>query len=733
MNGEESGNVKIKENYRELLRFCKPFIDRNEVIQLRKAYELVLEYHRQSWEETGEEYVYHSIGVARIALIELNLGIPSVICALLHNILDYSKVKSEDIQKTFGEEIMLLTEGYVKLSGIQTEKVSYHSENFRKLYLSLVSDIRVVLIKLAHRMYDLRNFDRLTDTKKERFLLEVVHIYNPIAHRLGLYNIKSELEERWLLYSNPKVYKSIERKIRQSRTKQNVYIQEFIAPVERELTKQGFDFSIKGRPKSIHSIWSKMTKQNVEFEEVYDLFAIRIIVKSSPSTEKSDCWKIYSIVTDIYKPNPQRLRDWISTPKPSGYESLHTTVVGPNGRWVEVQIRSERMDEIAERGLAAHWRYKESDPRKEQEEWMNRIREVIESPDPEKPEQPDFTKIELYSDRIFIFTPEGDLKKLPHGATVLDFAYDIHTSLGDMCSGAKVNGKIVPIRHVLKNGDRVEIMTSKNQKPKMDWLNFVTTTKARSKVKRAIKEIQLQEADLGREMLRRKLRNRKIEFSDAVVDKLIKKYKLKSSVDLYYLIAVEKIDLSDLRKIVGVEPREPELTQEKQALQEESKDSRLMPEELKEFTFSDKAFDHLGYELARCCNPVAGDAVFGFVTVGKGITIHRINCPNARQLLSKFDYRVIDVKWRTADHTKTYLSTIQVTGDDEIGMLNSITNIISADFKVNMVSVNVDSRRDGKFTGRFKVRVKDKAHLKMLMHKIMKIKGVKKAVRTSEK
>jgi GTP pyrophosphokinase len=535
------------------------------------------------------------------------------------------------------------------------------------------------------------------------------------------------------LYSNPKVYKSIERKIRQSRTKQNVYIQEFIAPVERELTKQGFDFSIKGRPKSIHSIWSKMTKQNVEFEEVYDLFAIRIIVKSIPSTEKSDCWKIYSIVTDIYKPNPQRLRDWISTPKPSGYESLHTTVVGPNGRWVEVQIRSERMDEIAERGLAAHWRYKESDPRKEQEEWMNRIREVIESPDPEKPEQPDFTKIELYSDRIFIFTPEGDLKKLPHGATVLDFAYDIHTSLGDMCSGAKVNGKIVPIRHVLKNGDRVEIMTSKNQKPKMDWLNFVTTTKARSKVKRAIKEIQLQEADLGREMLRRKLRNRKIEFSDAVVDKLIKKYKLKSSVDLYYLIAVEKIDLSDLRKIVGVEPREPELTQEKQALQEESKDSRLMPEELKEFTFSDKAFDHLGYELARCCNPVAGDAVFGFVTVGKGITIHRINCPNARQLLSKFDYRVIDVKWRTADHTKTYLSTIQVTGDDEIGMLNSITNIISADFKVNMVSVNVDSRRDGKFTGRFKVRVKDKAHLKMLMHKIMKIKGVKKAVRTSEK
>lgn len=729
MSTEETANRKVRDIYKELLRFCKPFIEKDETRLLRKAFDMVLDYHRPTWEETGEEYVYHSMGVARIALIELNLGIPSVICALLHNVLDNTKIRTEDIKSIFGEEISVIVDGYVKLSGIQTEKVSFNSENFRKLYLSLIKDIRVILIKLAHRMFDMRNFDRLTDTKKDRFLQEVTHIYIPIAHRLGLYNIKSELEDLWLLHSDGKVYRSIERKIKHSRTKQNVYIQEFIRPIERELTRQGFEFSVKGRPKAIHSIWTKMTRQNVEFEEVYDLFAIRIITKSSPATEKADCWKIYSIVTDIYKPNPQRLRDWISSPKPSGYESLHTTVVGPHGRWVEVQIRSERMDENAERGLASHWRYKESGSKKDHEEWMNRIREIIESPETELSDQPDVAKIELYSDRIFIFTPEGDLKKLPHGATVLDFAYDIHTSLGDMCSGAKVNGKNVPIRYVLKNGDKVEIITSKNQKPKSDWLNFVTTTKAKSKIKRAVNEIKFQEAEKGKEILRRKLRNRKIDFSDTVVDKMLKKYKLKSSVDLYYLIAVEKLDLSDLKKIVSDEP--PEQVVEKATDQETLKDFRFRPEESKEFIFSDPSLTHLGYELAHCCNPVAGDAVFGFVTVGKGITIHRVSCPNARQLLSKFGYRVVDVHWRTTDQTKTYLSTIQVTGDDEIGMLNSITSVISADFKVNMVSVNVDSRKDGKFTGRFRIRVKDKKHLKMLIHKILKVKGVKKAVRTS--
>lgn len=731
MTKSDIDNNRVRMIYRELLNLCKPFIRKDELAQLRKAYEMVIQYHRPTWEETGEEYIYHSLGVAKIALSEINLGIPSVICALLHNVVDNKHVKYADIRDQFGEEIAIILDGYIKLSEIRTEKISIHSENFRKLYLSLVKDIRVILIKLAHRLHDLRHFDQLPDAKRQKFLLEVNHIYIPIAHRLGLYNIKSELEELWLMHTHPGVYKSIAKKIRESRTKQKVFIQDFISPIEKQLFKHGFEFDIKGRPKSIHSIWRKMKQQNVEFEEVYDLFAVRIIINSKKNTEKADCWRVYSIVTDIYQPNPKRLRDWISSPKASGYESLHTTVVGQNGKWVEVQIRSAKMDEVAEKGLAAHWRYKERGAKKEQEEWMNRIRDVIENPDPEKLESKDYSKIELYSDKIFIFTPEGDLKKLPNGATTLDFAYDIHTSVGDMCSGARVNGRIVPIRYILKNGDRVEVITSKNQRPKMDWLNFVVTSKAKNKIKRAIKEEKYQEAEIGKEILRRKLRNRKIQFNDAIIDKLIKYHKLKSSVDLYYLIAIEKIDLTDIKKSI-IEPASDGPKQiEKERRYQQHQDVKSKQEGQKSFMLIDDSIDNLDYELAKCCSPISGDAVFGFVTVGKGITIHRISCPNARQLLSRYDYRVIDVKWRKTDETKTYLTTIQVSGKNEIGILSNITQVISNDLRVNMVSVNIDSRKDGKFNGEFKVSVKDTRHLEMLINKIKKIKGVKKATRTN--
>jgi GTP pyrophosphokinase len=729
MEVTRSENKRIIAIYRELLRLCKPFAKRNDIPRLRKAFLLVLELNRTNWEETGEDYVFHSIEVARIALKELNLGITSVICALLHNLVGDDKLTTDDIKEQFGEEVAVIVEGYTKLAGLQTEKISIHSENFRKLYLSLVGDIRVILIKLAHRLRDMRNFEELPDDKRQKFLQEVNHIYIPIAHRLGLYHIKTELEELWLKHNHPSIYQSIERKMKESRTKQKVYIQDFIGPIERELVKQGFKFDIKGRPKSIHSIWRKMKQQNVEFEEVYDLFAIRIIVDTDRKNEKPDCWKIYSIVTDIYSPNPKRLRDWISTPKASGYESLHTTVFGQNGKWVEVQIRSRRMDELAEKGLAAHWKYKEGAARKEQEEWMERIREVIENAESESLETKDLSKIELYSDKIFIFTPEGDLRKLPTGATVLDFAYDIHTSVGDMCSGARVNNRIVPIRHVLKNGDKVEVITSKNQKPKMDWLNFVITGKAISKIKRSLKEERFQEAEMGKEMLRRKLRNRKIAFNDAIVDKLIKQYKLKSSVDLYYLIAIEKIDLTDIKKSIETNNESVARQEGKEPVFNDFQENRDKQEEKQEFMLIDEDINNLNYELAKCCNPISGDAVFGFVTVGKGITIHRINCPNARQLLSKYNYRVIDVKWRKTDESKTYLTTIQVTGNDEVGILNHITTVISNDFKVNMVSVNIDSKNDGRFFGRFKVSVKDTKHLEMLIHKILKVKGVKKAIR----
>ncbi len=723
----EANNRKVIEIYRYLLRTCRPLMKKSDQLLLRKAYDIVLEFHRPTWEKTGEEYIYHSIEVAKIALNELNLGIPSVICALLHNVVDHKTIKVADLQKLFGQEISVIIEGYVRLSEIPTEKISLQSENFRKLFLSLIKDIRVILIKLAHRLFDMRRFDSLPDDRKRRFLLEVNFIYIPIAHRLGFYNIKTELEDLWLLHSFPGVYKSIDKRIRESKAKQNAYIRDFIKPIERELTNNGFNYEIKGRPKSIHSIWMKMKKQNVEFEEVYDLFAIRIILNSTGASEKGDCWKAYSIVTDIYKPNPQRLRDWISSPKATGYESLHTTVLGPNNKWVEVQIRTSRMDMVAEHGLAAHWKYKEGGVKKEQEEWLSKIREVIEHPE-ERIESSGISKIDLYSDKIFIFTPEGDLRKLPQGSTVLDFAYDIHSSLGDMCNGARVNSKIVPIRHELKNGDKVQILTAKNQKPKLDWLSFVVTSKAKGKIKRAVNEIKFLEAELGKEILRRKLRNRKIQFSDIVIDRLIKHFKLKSSLDLYAGIANDKIDISDLKKLV-VHEAEQIKPADKGLEAGSRRDIKPEVTENAEFRFIGDAIANLGYELAKCCHPVSGDKIFGFITVGKGITIHRINCPNARQLLSKFDYRVIEVQWRQTGENKTYQTAIHVSGTDELGILNNITRVISEDLKVNMVSVNVDSKHDGKFTGKFTVSVKDTGHLQMLIFKILKIKGVKKAVR----
>jgi GTP diphosphokinase / guanosine-3',5'-bis(diphosphate) 3'-diphosphatase len=719
-----------KQIYRELISVCKPFAGKTDLIKLRKAFELQWEHHEQSWKITKEDYIFHSIQVARIVLEELNLGMTSLICTLLHNVTDNNPVTLSRISEDFGTEVSVILEGFTKLSDIKTEKVSLHSDKFRQLFLSMVKDIRVILIKLAHRLYDMRNYQKLPEEKKSVFLREVQFIYIPIAHRLGLYAIKTELEDLWMQHSHPPVYHSIARQLKESRTKQNAYITEFIKPVERELMRQGFDFEIKGRPKTIHSIWQKMKKQNVGFDEVYDLFAIRIILKSTGKNEKADCWKVYSIVTDIYQPNTKRLRDWISTPKPSGYESLHATVAGQNGKWVEIQIRTTRMDELAEKGLASHWRYKEGAAGKEQEEWMNKIRDFIANIDQEMLEGNELSKIELYSNQTFVFTPEGDLRKLPQGATVLDFAYDIHTSLGDLCNGARVNGKPVPIRYVLHNGDKVEVLTSRNQKPKLDWLNFVVTSKAKSKIRRALKEDKFQEAEIGKEILRRKLRNRKIQFTDVIVDKLIRQFKLKSSIDLYYLIAIEKIDLSEIKKSIADTPDNEAKSDTTLIWKETEKDFRNQEIDAKDFMVIDDDIENLDYELARCCNPVSGDAVFGFVTVGKGITIHRLNCPNARQLLSKYNYRVISVKWRKSDENKTFLTTLHVTGDDQVGVLNNITSVISNDFKVNMVSLNVDTRKEGKFDARIKVSVKDAGHIETLIHKLMKVKGVRKATRS---
>ena len=719
---------RIQFIYRDLLTLCKPYIRKDEGKTLRAAFDLVLKFHQPGWEETRVEYLYHSIEVAKIVVKELNLGITSVVCALLHNVVDNNTFTIDDIRKQFGPEVAVIVDGYIQLSELQTEKVSVHSDNFRKLYLSLIGDIRVILIKLAHRLYDLRHFNNLDEHRKQRFLAESNHIYIPIAHRLGLYAAKSELEELWMKYSFPDTYESLAQKIIDSKTKQKVYIEDFINPIEKELFRNGFKFKIMGRPKSIHSIWRKMKRQNVDFEEVYDLFAVRIILDSKPKNEKPDCWKVYSIVSDKYQPNPKRLRDWISTPKATGYESLHTTVVGPRGKWVEVQIRTRRMDDMAEKGLAAHWRYKEGGAKKEQEEWMNKIRDVIENPDVETAMAKKLSKIELYSDTVFIFTPDGDLKKLPIGSTVLDFAYMVHTRVGDMCSGAKVNDKNVPIRYVLHNGERVEIITSNSQKPKQDWLNFVETTRAKAKIKRSLNEEKYREADTGKEILRRKLRNWKIQFVDVVINKLIKEYKLNSAIDLYYQIAIEKIDLADVKKTILRDSDESHAVVQEQD-EDISQRTNGRSDRTEDFMVIGDDIGNLDYELAKCCHPISGDAVFGFVTVGKGISIHRLKCPNAKQLKTKYNYRVIDVKWRKPETKKTDITTIHVTGTDEVGILNNITRVISDDFKVNMVSVRIDTHEAGSFNGKFKVGVKDLKHLEMITKKIMKVKGVDKVTK----
>lgn len=719
-------NKEIRNNYRELLRLTYPIAKSKDLINLRKAYEWVLEYHREDWEKSGRYTVYHSIEVAKIVNKEINLGITSIICALLHNMVSDDKFNISDLRKKFGDEVAIIIDGYIRLNSIETNKISLHSDNFRKLYLSIVQDIRVILIKLGHRLYDIRNLDYLGDKRRKELFQEIRHLYIPIAHRLGLYTIKLEMEDCWLKNTHPEVYSEIAKKIRDSKTKQLAYINDFIKPIESALFKSKINFTIKKRAKSIHSIWKKMKEKNVSFEEVFDLFAVRIIIDTTHKKEKADCWRVYSLVTDIYAPNPSRLRDWISSPKASGYESLHTTVKGTADRWVEVQIRTNRMDEIAEKGLASHWRYKEGGSKKDQEKWMLDIREVLENVDSKEDAVFDqFTGISAYSDHIFVFTPEGDLKKLPAGSTVLDFAYEIHTSVGDMCNGARINNKIVPIRHQLKSGDKVEIITSKNQTPKYDWLQFVVTNKAKSKIKRALNEEKFKEAELGKEILKRKLRNKKIQFSDTIVDKLLKQYKVSSSVDLYYLIALEKIDLKNIRSALEEKQDDQQMDDTPKAKNGQMSGDR--PTDL--LLIDEKNVHDLDFELAKCCNPVSGDAVFGFITVGKGITIHRINCPNAAQLLNKYDYRVIDVQWKQTDPKKKFLTTINIIADDTMGMLRNITDVISNDLKVNMLSVNVDAEDDGTFVGQFKVAISDAKHIQHLIKRLEAIKGVRKASR----
>jgi guanosine-3',5'-bis(diphosphate) 3'-pyrophosphohydrolase len=709
--------------YRELLRMGEKELDQKEFRMLKEAVSLALDACEDMPEKFGDPAVFHALGVASIVAGEIGLSVTSIVSALLFDFYLEGKLNREDIGKVADSQVIQIVEGVARISRIDTQKSDNQGENLRNLLLTLSSDMRVILVKLADRLYVMRQLGKLDRAEQLRISAETFYIYAPLAHRMGLYNIKSELEDLHLKYTNAGAYREVVDKLRETKASREKFIGEFIAPLSEKLKADGFEFEIRGRTKSVYSIWNKMNKQNVDFEEVYDLFAIRIVLKSQPQQEKSDCWKVYSLVTDQYQPNPNRLRDWLSVPKSNGYESLHTTVVVPGGKWVEVQIRTERMNEIAEKGLAAHWKYKEGTDRSSMETWLNRVREVLESPEPDAEDIIDDFKQSIYNQEIFVFTPKGDLRKFTAGATVLDFAFDVHTEVGMTCVGARVNGKTVPIRHPLSNGDKVEVITSKSQKPKQDWLQYVQTSKAKSKIKQALQEAKLTDANNGREILRRRFRNWKLEFEDMNINKLLRHYRLKTATDLYYLVAREKIDLMEIKELLREKEHDGTSVKSTEIVEEAVEKIVSSTVRHDDYLVIDKSLDRVETRLGKCCNPIYGDEIFGFVTVSAGITIHRVNCPNAAQLISRHGYRVVKARWAVTGKEIYLPATIRVTGVDDIGILSKISDTISKDLRVNMRSVAIDSN-EGMFEGTITLFVKDTGHLDVLIRRLAKIKGV---------
>jgi GTP diphosphokinase / guanosine-3',5'-bis(diphosphate) 3'-diphosphatase len=634
---------KIQAGYHKLLQAAKNTVPPEENIKIKRAFELAKEACGDKIILTGTPAILHSLSVARIVAEEMGLGSTSIITALLHDSYNNLNISVEELEKEFGKKVIEILKGFSRITGIDSMQSSYQAENFRKLLLSLADDVRVILIKLVERLEYMRNLGMAPEKERLPLASETYFLYAPLAHRLGFYNIKSEMEDLAVKYLEPEQYGYIESRVKQTTATRNRLILDFSTPLKEKLEKQGFRFTIKSRTKSIHSIMMKMKNQGVEFEEVYDLFAVRIIIDSDSENEKSDCWRAYSIVTDLYQPNPSRMRDWISVPKSNGYESLHTTVVGPRGKWVEVQIRSSRMDEIAEKGLAAHFKYKGIKGESGLDTWLSKMREILESSEKEDTAFMDQVRSGLYTDEIFVFTPKGDLRQLPAGATVLDFAFDIHTAVGASCVGGKVNGKNVTIKHVLQNGDHVSIIRSKNQRPKQDWLSFVVTTKAKTKIRQVLNEEKTKAAAEGKEILMRRLKNWKITYGDPVIKKLLNSYKLKTAQDLYYLIAAEKIELLQIKE---------ELLRE-ESVESHSADTFVQEREIKEsadyqyseYLIIEDRVEGLDYKLSKCCNPVFGDSVFGFVTILEGIKIHRQNCPNAPNMMDRYPYRIIAARW----------------------------------------------------------------------------------------
>jgi len=722
----EKERKEILNAFRGLLRTVKDR-SRDDTRMIRKAFDVAVDAHKEMRRKSGEPYIYHPIAVARICAEEMGLGPTAIICALLHDTVEDTHITLEDIEDLFGHRVRVIIDGLTKIPEVFDENASVQAENFRKMVLTISDDIRVVIIKLADRLHNMRTLGSMRPDKQMKIASETKFLYAPLAHRLGLYSAKSELEDLALRYTEPSTYLEIDGKLKSTKDARNRFIRKFVLPIKESLTKDGYNFEIKARTKSISSIWRKMTTKEVPFEEVFDLFAIRIIIDTPMEMEKPDCWRIYSIVTDFYQPSPDRLRDWISTPRANGYESLHTTVMSETGKWVEVQIRSKRMDEIAEKGLAAHYKYKESKTSETKfDRWITEIRDLLANPDANALDFIEEFKLNLFNDEIYIFTPKGDLRVLPTGATILDFAYDIHTQIGDKCIGAKVNNRLVPLSYQLQSGDQVDIITSSKQKPNEEWIRFVVTARARQKIKSSLNEELKTIALDGKEILDRKFRQHNIRFTSENISILEKFYKVPGATELYFRIAKGKIDLKKLREIENIngllQPDKPKTTRKK------SKEIYSKVDKKEDTIVIGDDFKNIDYKLSPCCNPIPGDKVFGFVTIGEGIKIHRNNCPNAEHLMSKMAYRCLKAQWKTTE-IKENIAAITVHGIDRMGLVNQLTQILSNENDVNMRSISFETN-DGIFEGKMTVMVYDTEHLSSLMAKFEQVEGVQRVIRS---
>ena len=728
---EEEEKKEILRQYRGLLKELKPKLKPGDKELIRTAFEIAAEAHKTMRRKSGEPYILHPLAVARICVEEIGLGVRSTICALLHDTVEDTDITLQDVQREFGAEIAKIVDGLTKISTVMDTNTSQQAENFKKILLTLTDDPRVILIKLSDRLHNMRTMDSMKREKQLKISSETVYVYAPLAHRMGLYAIKTEMEDLAMKYLEPDTYKYIAQKLTDTKRERTRFINDFIRPLKDKLEKADFKFEIHGRPKSIHSIWNKMKKKGVSFEEVYDLFAIRVIVDSPPEKEKEDCWKVYSMITDEYNPSPERLRDWLSNPKSNGYEALHTTVMGPMGKWVEVQIRTKRMNEIAEKGLAAHWKYKEGTIVENRfDQWFSQIREALSSQDTNSLDFLQDFKTSFLAEEIYVYTPKGDIKMLPIGATALDFAFGVHTAVGSKCIGAKVNHKLVPIGHKLRSGDQIEIITSAKQKPSQEWLNLVVTSKARQKIKDTLKEEKRKVAEDGKHILQKKLEAIGGMMTQHNLDELASFYKLNSSLDLLYEIAIKKIDLRELKEFTAsgdrLFPPKPVKVEVEEKKETDHSDRAYNKKDAELIIFGESS-DKIMYTLANCCKPIPGDDVFGFVTTGEGLKIHRTNCPNAARLMANFGHRIVKTKW-AKNKEISFLTGLKIIGLDDVGVIHKITSLISGEMKFNISAMTIEAK-EGIFMGNLKIFVHDKDELDDLCNELLKLPGVEKVER----